>query len=65
MAKHHLVVVGSIGSKRAYLDVPREEAVRRFTASEDGSWLTAAEIQDRIWEFDFDDEFWVYDAEKI
>ncbi len=58
--KHTLVVIGKIGNRRCYLDVSRDEAVRRFCASEE------VDIEDiggyRIREFAFDDEFAAYDA---
>ena len=54
---NHLIIIGFPGTKRAYLNVPIDEAVRRYTASEgqapETGWID---------EFDFDDEFTVYDA---
>lgn len=55
--RHTLIVIGWIGDKRAYLDVTREEAIRRFTESEE-----VAPKDDEIGEFTFTDEFNVYDA---
>ncbi|MBI4020717.1 MAG: hypothetical protein HY369_00575 [Candidatus Aenigmarchaeota archaeon] len=57
---HRLVVVGLIGLKRAYLDIPREEALRRYMESEHE--FTEAKIADNVLEFEFTDEFGVYDV---
>ncbi len=43
---------------RAYLNLPRAEAVRRFRASE--GW--DPETNEAVTEFRFADEFWAYDA---
>jgi len=55
-----LVAIGFLGCKRVYIDVPLEEAVRRYEASEsyvvDGGFITA-----EIHEFE-GDEFWAYDV---
>jgi hypothetical protein len=61
-AKHHLVVIGCTGIRRCYLDVPLEEATRRFLASEE---RTALDSSDYVDEFDFDDEFGCYDAWRV
>jgi len=53
-----LVVIGRTGSMRAYLNLPRAEAVRRFRASE--GW--DPETNEAVTEFRFADEFWAYDA---
>ena len=54
--KNHLVVIGWMGAKKAYLNVSREEALRRYVETE-------GEIDgEHIAEFDFDDQFCVYDA---
>ena len=55
--KHHLILIGYISIKKAYLDISRDEAVRRFIASEDEE-----PEESNIKEFDFEDEFNVYDA---
>lgn len=57
---NRLVVVGRTGDCRAYLNVPRDEAVRRFRRSD--GWDPAAY---GVGEFVFDDEFWVYDASSL
>lgn len=54
-----LVTVGYLGCKRAYLNVSREEAVRRYCAADGVERLTEVEY---VEEFTFDDEFGVYDA---
>lgn len=33
---HTLVEIGFIGAKEVYLDVPREEAIRRYAEANDG-----------------------------
>ena len=43
---------------RAYLNVPRAEAVQRFRVSE--GW--DPEVNAAVTEFRFADEFWAYDA---
>ena len=54
---NRLIIIGDIGTKRAYLNVPMDEAVRRYTVSEG-----QAPGEGYIQEFEFDDEFTVYDA---
>ncbi len=56
--KHTLVLIGYTGGKQAYLDVPRDEAIRRHQAS---GWSFEPSLLD---EFEFTDEFSVYDAWK-
>lgn len=56
--KHTLVVVGYIGCKRAYLDVSREEAVRRYRESEHEDEVDLR----RVKEIEFTDEFRAYDV---
>lgn len=58
MAKHHLVVIGCMSTKRAYLDMTREEALARYRAEEDDVFTGDGYIT----EFDFTDTFAVYDA---
>lgn len=60
--KHKLVTIGNIGMKHAYLDVPREEAIERFKASCCNYFDTDQELEQSVYEFEFDDEFYVYDA---
>lgn len=57
--KHTLIVIGATGSKRAYLDIPMEQAVARFLA-----WLGSPDdgYLDDIKIIEFTDEFSVYDA---
>ena len=56
MMKHTLVLIGWLGTKRAYLDIPREEAIRRYKES-DGDI-----DEEHIEEFTFTDEFGTYAA---
>jgi hypothetical protein len=59
--KNKLIVIGWMGVKTAYLNVPREEAINRYMQSEN---VTSEDIEDFdfVQEFDFEDEFGVYDA---
>jgi len=55
-----LVSIGYLGSKRVYINIPREEAIRRWEASEGESvdkWLNNIDV----YEFE-GDEFWAYDV---
>ena len=54
--RHTLHVLGCLGIKHAYLDMPLEEARRRYIEVEGDlpeEWVIS---------FEFDDEFSVYDA---
>jgi hypothetical protein len=55
---HTVVVIGNIGSKCVYLDVPVEEAVERFKRSE----LRGFNEYDNVVAFTIEDEFRAYDA---
>lgn len=55
--RHTLTVIGWMGVKHAYLDVPYDEAVRRYGESEG-----TAPIPEMIETFTFTDEFGVYAA---
>lgn len=61
VVKHHLIVIGSTGQRLAFLDVPKDEAVDRYV-----KWCLEVEFIHPqpllVNEFDFDDEFGVYDA---
>ena len=62
---HQLVVIGHLGIKRAYLDVPLAAAVARFMRDErepEGArdWLT---VEAKV--IVFDDEFGAYDCWKL
>ena len=68
--KNKLIVIGWLGHKRCYLNVSRNEAVRRYVEQEMHGWETTAEIaqmrqttaESMTEEFEFDDEFSAYDA---
>jgi hypothetical protein len=64
--KNKLISIGWLGIKRCYLNVSREEAIRRFVRDEcDGNPEITDETltKDRlIEEFEFDDEFYAYDV---
>ena len=59
-----LIVIGWLGDRRVYFNIPREEAIERWAIT-DGQSLTEAEEyitnHDLIAEVTFDDEFWAYD----
>ena len=59
-----LIVIGWVGVKKAYLNVSKEEAIKRYCL-EDGS-ITPEELfsNNLVSEFEFDKEFSVYDAWK-
>ena len=57
--KHKLVTIGYLGGKRAYLDIPLEAAIVRYMASEE---IEEAPDPKLIDEFEFDDEFYTYEA---
>lgn len=54
--RHTLVVIGHIGDKQVYLDVPRDDAIRRFVA--DQRW-EPDEHQIKV--YNIGDEFRAYD----
>ena len=58
--KHHLHIIGMVSMKRAYLDIDREEAIRRFCEAEGVGDVDANEID--VQTIHFDDELMVYDA---
>ena len=58
---HTLIVVGFLGSKRAYLDVSMDEAQRRFIHTE-GYTQDEIVAHSMVSIIAFDDEFGVYDA---
>lgn len=53
---NHLIVIGYLGASLAYLNVPMEEARRRY--EEEEGPITGEPIT----EFEFEDEFSVYAA---
>lgn len=56
-----LITIGWMGDKKAYLNITREEAIKRYCESEDEPVEDVREggVVD---ELKFDDEFSVYDA---
>lgn len=56
-----LIAIGYTGDRRCYLNVSREEAVRRYEESE-GRPITDPTIHDTIQEFEFVDEFRTYEV---
>lgn len=54
--KNRLVVIGWMSSKRCYLNVPKDEALRRFNESDDGPFAEGMGFD----ELEFDNEFGAY-----
>lgn len=54
--KNWLVVVGGVGLKVAYLNVPEAEAIRRYFAANPDAQSAPVQV------IDFFDSFYVYDA---
>lgn len=61
--KNTLVTIGYLGSARAYLNVSPKEAIERYRKSED--MLDNWEPGDYLNSFEFDDEFWTYEASSL
>jgi len=63
MTKNTLVVIGWLGMRQCYLNIPREEAIRRYCAARDDD---PANIENNpeglVDEFEFTDTFSAYDA---
>lgn len=53
--KNKIVSIGYLGFKRCYLNVSKEEAIRRYIEAE-------GELQGDVEEFEFVDEFYSYDG---
>ncbi|MEQ1950961.1 hypothetical protein [Mesorhizobium sp. CN2-181] len=64
--KNKLIVIGWLGVKQCYLNVSREEAIRRYVEKKDSSSVDETYLKqfDLIEEFEFGDEFSAYDAWK-
>lgn len=63
--KNKLTVIGYLGDKSAYLNLSKEEAIRRFLDSNLNFQDCVEEDVEKYYnveEFYFDDEFCVYDA---
>jgi len=56
---HTLTTIGYLGSKRAYLDLPLDECIRRWKLHEDTTEEPEARLVDT---FEFVDEFYTYEA---
>lgn len=65
-----LIAIGYLGVKTCYLNVPKEEAIRRYVEAEMHGFETSAEIAQMrqetaaslVEEFEFEDEFSAYDV---
>jgi hypothetical protein len=57
--KNKLVAIGYMGCKSVYLNIDKEEAIKRYCASED---IIVEQFEEPIREFEFEDEFGAYDV---
>lgn len=63
MAKNTLVTIGYLGNKRAYLNLSKEEALATYCAAEYEGTPTPEDLSSlTITEFEFENEFCVYEA---
>ena len=60
--KHHAITIGATGDKRIYIDVPLDVAKARY--QRDVKMLFGTVENQPVYEFDFEDEFCVYDASE-
>lgn len=60
--KNKLIVIGYLGIKKAYLNISREDAIKRYTDQEGLDMEYESRLIDEVQEFEFNDEFGVYDA---
>lgn len=65
--KNKLVVIGYLGGKTCYLNMPREEAIKLYNEanSEANSNISTDDPDIRVTEFEFDNVFAAYDAYPI
>jgi hypothetical protein len=58
-----LVVIGYLGNRTAYVNLSRDEAIKRYVAEETPD-TTAADLveSERIDEYEFVDKLWAYDV---
>jgi hypothetical protein len=59
MGKNKIVGVGGMGQFICFLNVDKEEAIKRYKAYFS---LPEDSLKYTIFEFEFNDSFWVYDA---
>lgn len=64
MKENTLIIIGYTGIMKAYLNVSRDEAIKRYNVSEGIKENEPLERALRIEEFSFTDEFSVYSAWK-
>ena len=57
-----LIVIGQLGCKKCYLNISREEAIRRYKRDNGTGEDEWAAIEGDIIEFQFEDEFSAYDV---
>lgn len=58
--KNKLIVIGYIGSKTCFLNMPKEEAIKLYNEINRDVNLTADDVE--VTEFEFDNIFDAYDA---
>lgn len=62
MSKNKLITIGWLGIRTAFLNVSREEAIRRYLQKNPED----ADVADKlVHEFEFDDEFYTYEADAL
>lgn len=62
--KNRMISIGWLGVKTVYLNVSREEAIRRYKEADPDSLIEEEYLKrnDLIEEIEFDDEFTAYDV---
>ena len=60
--KNKLIIIGYVGMKKAYLNISKEDAIKRYTDQESFNMEYEGYLLDEVQEIEFDDEFEVYDA---
>ena len=58
--KNTLVYIGFTGDYSCYLNVPKDEAIKRYLIEND--WVTQDEAEASTKEFTFVDEFYAYEV---
>lgn len=57
---NRIIAIGWLGSMQCYLNVSREEALRRYLVDNPIEVEYTKTQKDFIREFEFEDEFWAY-----
>ena len=61
MGKNKIISIGFLGGQKCYLNISREDAVKRYAESE-GSTIDEVLSGYTVKEFEFEDEFSAYDV---